>query len=100
MFTQQGFPASFTSNLKGEPHNENRPFAYRHPERLFPRWSDDHGFDCVAIHDACATRGLTFNGEEIPSGKVHGAFLAALGAVYARVCSSADFAAEVVEKVP
>ncbi|MGA2152075.1 MAG: hypothetical protein ABSG48_07970 [Geobacteraceae bacterium] len=54
----------------------------------------------MAIHDACATRGLTFNGEEIPSGKVHGAFLAALGAVYARVCSSADFAAEVVEKVP
>jgi nicotinamidase-related amidase len=60
----------------------------------------DHGFDCVAIHDACATRGLTFNGEEIPPGKVHGAFLAALGAVYARVCSSADFAAEVVEKGP
>ncbi len=54
----------------------------------------DHGFDCVAIHDACATRGLAFNGVEIPSEKVHGAFLAALGAVYARVCSSAEFAAQ------
>jgi nicotinamidase-related amidase len=55
----------------------------------------DHGFDCVAIHDACATRGLAFNGEEIPSEKVHGAFLAALCAVYARVCSSSEFAAQI-----
>ena len=55
----------------------------------------DHGFDCVAIHDACATRGLAFNGVEIPSEKVHGAFLAALGAVYARVCSSEEFAAQI-----
>lgn len=59
----------------------------------------DHGFGCVAIHDACATRGLAFNGGEITSGKVHGAFLAALGAVYARICSSAEFAARFDEKV-
>jgi nicotinamidase-related amidase len=55
----------------------------------------DHGFDCVVIYDACATRGLAFNGAEIPSGMVHGAFLAALGAVYARVCSSDDLAAQI-----
>ena len=58
----------------------------------------DHGFNCVAIHDACATKGLTFNGDEIPSEKVHGAFLAALGAVYARICSSSELAAQIEKK--
>jgi len=58
----------------------------------------DHGFDCMAIHDACATKGLAFNGDNIPSEKVHGAFLAALGAVYARVCSSGEFAAQIENK--
>jgi nicotinamidase-related amidase len=59
----------------------------------------DHGFNCVAIHDACATKGLTFYGDEIPSEKVNGAFLAALGAVYARICSSAEFAAQLEERM-
>lgn len=58
----------------------------------------DLGFGCVTICDACATRGLSFNGDEISSGKVQGAFLAALGAVYARVCSSEEFAAEIEGK--
>jgi nicotinamidase-related amidase len=54
----------------------------------------DHGFQCTVIHDACATRALTFIGDLVQPEKVQGAFLAALGAVYARLCSSADFAAE------
>lgn len=52
----------------------------------------DHGFDCIVIHDACATKGLIFNGEQISSGNVHGSFLAAMGAVYSRVYSSSEFA--------
>jgi nicotinamidase-related amidase len=48
----------------------------------------DHGFDCVTVHDACAARGLTFNGDEIPAAKVHGAFLAALSGIYSLVCTS------------
>jgi nicotinamidase-related amidase len=52
----------------------------------------DHGFDCVTIHDACATRGLTFNGDEIPAVQVHGAFMAALSGIYAQVCASGEFA--------
>jgi nicotinamidase-related amidase len=55
----------------------------------------DHGFDCVTIHDACATRGLTFNGDEIPAAKVHGAFLAALSGIYAQVCSCGEFKAQI-----
>jgi len=45
----------------------------------------DFGFQCVLLSDACATRSLTYNDTVIPAAHVHGAFLAALGAVYARV---------------
>ena len=50
----------------------------------------DHGFDCTVIHDACATRALTFLGGEIPAEKVHGAFLAALGAVMRESATAAN----------
>ena len=45
----------------------------------------DLGFECTVASDACATRDLVFNGGTIPANHVHGAFLAALGAVYATV---------------
>lgn len=49
------------------------------------RTAFDLGFECTVASDACATRDLSFNGETIPASHVHGAFLAALGAVYATV---------------
>lgn len=45
----------------------------------------DLGFSCTIAQDACATLDLTFNGETIPARQVHGAFLAALGAVNAKI---------------
>jgi nicotinamidase-related amidase len=51
----------------------------------------DFGFKCTVIHDACATRDLVFQGQTIPAAQVHGAFMAALGARYARVVSRKDF---------
>lgn len=45
----------------------------------------DLGFECTIASDACATRDLSFDGETIPASHVHGAFLAALGSVYATV---------------
>ncbi len=51
----------------------------------------DLGFACTVVEDACATRNLVFNGKEISSEDVHSAFMAALGAVYARVVSLDDF---------
>jgi nicotinamidase-related amidase len=45
----------------------------------------DLGFTCTVAQDACATLDLAFNGETIPANQVQGAFLAALGAVYASV---------------
>ncbi len=50
----------------------------------------DLGFECTVASDACATRDLSFNGETIPASHVHGAFLAALGAVYATVRTTDD----------
>lgn len=47
----------------------------------------DLGYECVVVKDACATRDLVFNEETIPAEHVHGAFLAALGSVYAKVLS-------------
>lgn len=55
----------------------------------------DHGFACTVLHDACATRALTFDGQTIPAAHVHGSFLAALGAVYARIMSVEEVMAEI-----
>jgi nicotinamidase-related amidase len=51
----------------------------------------DYGFECTVIHDACASRDLTFQGLTIPAAQVHGAFMAALGMRYAKIMSSKDF---------
>ena len=50
----------------------------------------DFGFSCIVIHDACATRQLTFDGVTVPAAQVHASFMAALGAVYAQVKSVAE----------
>jgi nicotinamidase-related amidase len=54
----------------------------------------DLGFQNVLLHDAMATRDLSFGGATIPAAQVQGAFLAALGSVYGRVTSVAEFLAE------
>jgi nicotinamidase-related amidase len=53
----------------------------------------DFGFSCTVIHDACATRDLTFEGLTIPAPQVHGAFMAALRLRYAKVMSLREFLA-------
>jgi len=51
----------------------------------------DLGFSCTVIHDACASRDLTFGDTVIPAAQVHGAFMAALSSLYARVLSLEEF---------
>ncbi|MGO9620996.1 MAG: cysteine hydrolase family protein [Desulfobaccales bacterium] len=51
----------------------------------------DHGFSCVVIHDACATRDLVFRETLIPARQVHGAFMTALASFYAGVISLNEF---------
>jgi len=55
------------------------------------RAAADLGFSCTVIHDACAARDLAFGGQVIPAAQVHGAFMAALSPLYARVWSLRDF---------
>ena len=51
----------------------------------------DYGLQVTVVHDACATRTLTFGDQTIPAAQVHGAFLAALGFIYAQIITAADF---------
>jgi nicotinamidase-related amidase len=51
----------------------------------------DYGFECVVLGDACATRGLLYGDVVIPAEQVHGAFLAALDGIYAKVQSVERF---------
>jgi nicotinamidase-related amidase len=51
----------------------------------------DFGLPCTVIHDACAARDLVFKGLTIPAAQVHGAFMATLGARYARVVSIEEY---------
>jgi nicotinamidase-related amidase len=62
------------------------------------RAAADLGFRCTVIHDGCATRNLEFSGRTIPAEEVHGSFMAALGAAYAKVVSSAEFISGIEEK--
>lgn len=49
----------------------------------------DAGYTCSVAADACTTRMLQFNGEEIAATAVHAAFMAALSSPYARVDTTA-----------
>jgi isochorismate hydrolase len=51
----------------------------------------DLGFNCIVIEDACATRDLQHKGAKIEAGQVHGAFMAALSGLYAKVISVDEY---------
>jgi len=53
----------------------------------------DAGFSCTLLHDACATKQLSFCGKAIPAEQVHLSFLAALSSMYAKVISTEEFLA-------
>jgi nicotinamidase-related amidase len=58
------------------------------------RAAADFGFRCVVVHDACAASDLRFGGRTVGALDVHAAFMAALGAAYARVVTLTEFLAE------
>ena len=51
----------------------------------------DYGFDCIVVHDACATRALTFNEIETSAEDVHNATLSALSGSYAKIIDTETF---------
>ena len=57
------------------------------------RAANDFGFECMLVHDTCATRALKFMDQEIPAAHVHGSFLAAL-ASYAKILNTDELLAQ------
>ena len=55
------------------------------------RAAADHGFRCVVIADACATRDLKRGDVVVPADGVHNSTLATLDGVYAQVIDTATF---------
>ena len=55
------------------------------------RAARNHGYDITLLHDACATRDLSWNGKTIPAATVHEAFMAALHGAFADVRTTGDF---------
>jgi nicotinamidase-related amidase len=51
----------------------------------------DDNFNVTVVHEACATRTLTFQDQTIPAAQVQGAFLSALSFLYARIVSTGEF---------
>ena len=58
------------------------------------RAATDLGFEVVVLHDACATRPLTFGGKTVPADMVHTTALAAINGTYGKVLSVAAFLGE------
>src|SRR5262245_3089031 len=57
------------------------------------RSASDLGYQCVVIHDACATRDQEFQGAIVPAGQVHAAFMSALQFGYAKLVSADEYLA-------
>ncbi len=55
------------------------------------RAAKDHGFDCTVIGDACATRDLEVNGNEVKADDVHNSFLAGLSFFYADIQTTQNY---------
>ncbi len=54
------------------------------------RAARDHGLRVTLLHDACATKALTWQGEIIPAQAVHAAYMAGLDGSFARVVSTEE----------
>jgi nicotinamidase-related amidase len=57
------------------------------------RAASDHGYQCVVVHDACATRDQEFQGAVVPASQVHAAFMSALKFGYAKLVSVEEYLA-------
>ncbi|NIM10949.1 MAG: isochorismatase family protein [Candidatus Aminicenantes bacterium] len=58
------------------------------------RAAHDFGFECILVHDACATRALKFKDKVIGAEDVHDSTLSSLSGYYARVIDTETFLKE------
>jgi nicotinamidase-related amidase len=59
------------------------------------RAAADLGFEVTVVHDACATRQLSFGGVTAPAAQVHASTLASLEGSYARIVGVEELVAEI-----
>ena len=52
-------------------------------------------YDIILVHDACATRNLEFNGENLDAKDIHNAFMASLNGAFAKVVSTNEILQEI-----
>ncbi|AWF80262.1 cysteine hydrolase [Microbulbifer sp. A4B17] len=55
------------------------------------RAASDFGYKNTVIHDACASRDMSFNGVDVPAAHIHAAYMAALQFAYAEVINADTF---------
>ena len=58
------------------------------------RAAKDYGFTCTLISDACATKDLEIQNQQVKAADVQNSFLAALGYYYATISSISEFIVE------
>lgn len=58
------------------------------------RAATDLGFACQIVHDACATRDLTFGAQNVPASAVQAAYMAALNGSFGSVVLAAQVVAD------
>jgi nicotinamidase-related amidase len=54
------------------------------------RSAKDHAIAVTLLHDACATRDLSFGGMTVPAAQVQAAFMAALSGMFAQISGTAE----------
>lgn len=59
------------------------------------RAAADLGFEVTVVHDACATRQLSYGGVTVPAAQVHASTLASLEGSYARILGVEELVAEI-----
>jgi nicotinamidase-related amidase len=59
------------------------------------RAAKDFGFGCTLIGDACATKSLAINGQDVDAKSVQQSFLAALSYFYAKVINAEEYLSEI-----
>jgi len=55
------------------------------------RAAKDLGYDVTVVHDACAARDISFDGQIVPAAQVHAAFMGGLSGTYATLVSCDEF---------
>lgn len=63
------------------------------------RAASDFGYNCTLISDACATRNLIFNDQNVEATQVQTAFMAALNGTFAEVLTTANFLGRIKQAI-